>query len=296
MQVRTLLCLVPFLGLELIWQLMFYLVRYHTLNQHFNFQFAGATVFNQDLCNNWHATLMQLDGTKNMFAGTSCPNEETSDPIFPDRSNTFCVSCSTSIPIIGTAPPSPPVSVAAFTRNAFITAKELRDAVDSYMLDDIENSIVAFRYGYPIGVWNVSQIQDFSQLFDANRNTNLLHFDADLSAWNVSNAVNMYAMFQETVSFKDSNNGLATWDVGKVTDMSSMFASSAFAGNISNWQVSKVVDFSFFTEYVASFTNDISSWNVSASRDMSWMFRAAKAFNSDVSNWDIGNIQDFLNM
>jgi hypothetical protein len=243
---------------------------------------------------NWHDALMQLSGTRNMFAGTSCPDEGIPDPIYPDRSNTFCVSCATQSPIPVTTPP--PSTGNTFTGKPFVSIDELRRAVDAYMLDDTDSSYVAFQYGYPIGVWDVSQLTDFSQIFDATQNTNILYFNADLSGWNVSNAVNMYAMFQQTVSFTDVNNGLALWDVSKVTDMSSMFASSSFAGNISGWDVGNVIDFSFFADFATSFTSDVSLWNVSSATDMSWMFRASKTFNSNITNWDVHNVVDFSNM
>jgi Mycoplasma protein of unknown function, DUF285 len=257
-------------------------------------QFAGATLFSQNLCANWNAALIQLDGTRNMFAGTSCPNEDTADPVFPDRSTTFCTACSL-LPTPSTLPPTTPGSMVV-ARNPFLTLQELKDAVDAYVVDDTERSAVAFRYGYPIGVWDVSRISDFSQLFDATRNTNLLIFDADLGGWNVSNAINMYAMFQQTVSFQDLNSGLAGWDVRKVTDMSGMFASSAFSGDISQWQVQNVIDFSFFADFAGTFRSDVSQWNVSAAQDMSWMFRAAKSFQANVSGWDVSRVLDFSNM
>ena len=229
-----------------------------------------------------------------MFAGTSCPHEEVADPVYPDRSNLFCVSCySTMSPTISsTAPPS----VNMTTRKAFTTNDELRRAVDEYMLDDTPSSYVAFQYGYPIGAWDVSLLSDFSQIFDSNRNTNLLRFNADLSGWNVSNAVSMYAMFQQTVSFTDLTNGLAFWDVSKVTDMSGMFASSRFSGDVSAWQVGRVTDFSSFADFASSFTSDLSLWNVSSAQDLSWMFRASKLFNSNIANWDISSVADFSSM
>jgi surface protein len=229
-----------------------------------------------------------------MFAGTSCPHEEVADPIYPDRSNSFCFLCNSTLTptIVGTAPPSWSVS----TGKAFKTNDELRQAVDEYMIDDSPSSYTAFQYGYPIGVWDVSLITDFSHIFDSNRNNNLLRFNADLSGWNVSNAVSMYAMFQQAVSFTDATNGLASWDVSKVTDMSGMFASSAFSGNISAWQVGRVTDFSFFADFASSFTGDLSMWNVSSAQDMSWMFRASKSFNSNISNWDVSSVIDFSSM
>jgi surface protein len=106
----------------------------------------------------------------------------------------------------------------------------------------------------------------------------------------------MYAMFQQTASFTDATNGLALWDVSKVTDMSGMFASSAFAGDISAWQVGRVEDFSFFADFASSFASDLSLWNVTSAQDMSWMFRASKSFNSNIANWDVSRVTDFSSM
>jgi hypothetical protein len=47
------------------------------------------------------------------------------------------------------------------------TTDELRAAVDDYLADNSKDTLVARTYGWPIGVWDVSRIQDFSYLFAA---------------------------------------------------------------------------------------------------------------------------------
>ena len=83
-------------------------------------------------------------------------------------------------------------------------------------------------------------------------------------------------------------------DTSKITDMSHLFESSRFNGDISKWDVSKVENMdSMFND--SEFNGDISKWNVSHVKDMSWMFRNSK-FNGDISKWNVSNVKDMNNM
>jgi hypothetical protein len=69
------------------------------------------------------------------------------------------------------------------------TTDELRAAVDAYLADNSTDTLVARTYGWPIGVWDVSRIQDFSYLFaaydfpDSDRsNPAAASFNEDISA------------------------------------------------------------------------------------------------------------------
>ena len=71
-------------------------------------------------------------------------------------------------------------------------------------------------------------------------------------------------------------------DVSKITDMSLLFNSSKFNGDISKWDVSNVKDMdSMFFE--SKFNQDISNWDVSNVENMTLMFEDSK-FNQDISN------------
>ena len=59
------------------------------------------------------------------------------------------------------------------------------------------------RFGWPIGIWCVSQVTDMSGLF-ADKAT----FNEDLSGWDVSSVVNMKGMFQGTALY---NQDLCSW-------------------------------------------------------------------------------------
>ena len=67
----------------------------------------------------------------------------------------------------------------------------------------------------PIGQWDVSQVTDMSNIFNA-----LDDFNYELSKWDVSRVTDMGGMFAEAKSF---NQDLSKWDVSRVTDMQRMF-------------------------------------------------------------------------
>ena len=80
---------------------------------------------------------------------------------------------------------------------------------------------------------DVSKITDMSYLFAD------LDFNGDISAWNVSNAINMKWMFSLCKSF---NQDISNWDVSNVTNMKYMFyGCKSFNQDISNWNVSNVI-------------------------------------------------------
>jgi hypothetical protein len=65
--------------------------------------------------------------------------------------------------------------------------------------------------------------------------------------------------------------------------MQSMFSSSLFNGNISEWDVSQVENMYGMFRF-SNFNEDISKWNVSNVENMHHIFESSK-FNKDVSDW-----------
>jgi surface protein len=175
---------------------------------------------------------------------------------------------------------------------SFQTTRELYDAVDAYVSSsNPSDSTVAATYGYPIGMWDVSRITNFAQVFDAfDRNTTIRTFNEDLSGWDVSAATNMRSMFHGASSF---NGDLSTWDVSQVSDMESMFQSArTFNGDISLWNVSRVSDMSNMFRSASVFNSDLAAWDVSSVTDMSYMFQSASEFNSELATWDVSSVTD----
>jgi hypothetical protein len=87
------------------------------------------------------------------------------------------------------------------------------------------------EYG-PVAGWDVSEVTDFSGLFDGYEK-----FNVDISGWDVSGAEGMRCMFAGAAAF---NQPIGGWSVGAVTNMNEMFSSdgaSAFDQDLSRWAV-----------------------------------------------------------
>ena len=65
--------------------------------------------------------------------------------------------------------------------------------------------------------------------------------------------------------------------------MNSTFNNSKFKGDISQWNVSKVMNMSKMF-YNSSFVGDISNWDVGCSEDMNYMFYNSH-FNGSLDRW-----------
>jgi surface protein len=111
---------------------------------------------------------------------------------------------------------------------------ESQNAVDVYLVDNSTGSDVASNYGHPIGNWCVSNIEDFSYLFNADNlfvpdgarlNLAAADFNEDISRWDVSNATTMRRMLASNPNFRHRfNQSIADWNVSSVTDMRAMFS------------------------------------------------------------------------
>ena len=72
--------------------------------------------------------------------------------------------------------------------------------------------------------------------------------------------------------------------------MSGMFKDAkAFNGDIDDWDVSKVTDFSHMFEGAESFNSQVTNWDVTAATDMTAMFKNAKTFNKNLS-WNTSKL------
>ena len=85
----------------------------------------------------------------------------------------------------------------------------------------------------------------------------------DISTWNVTKVTDMSSLFSDiTLQNLDSEiTGINSWDVSNVTNMSSMFQNSKFNGNLSNWDVSNVERMDSMFQNAHFDNNSILSWN-----------------------------------
>jgi surface protein len=173
----------------------------------------------------------------------------------------------------------------------FETREELREAVDLYLADSSTNTLVARNYGWPIGIWDVSKIQDFSYLFSAigyansdRFNPAAANFNEDVSGWELSSATTMTSMFDGAGSF---DQPIGSWNVSSVRDMSFMFSRAlSFDQPLGDWNVSRVTDMRYTFYSASSFNQPLVNWEVSSVRDMSFMFAYATSFNRSFAEWN----------
>jgi hypothetical protein len=93
--------------------------------------------------------------------------------------------------------------------------EELINAVDEYFYEfysddeDVGNN----RIHYPICDWDVSRVDDFTSVFDDERNHNrkVQNFNEDLSRWNVANGTSFARMFAWCCRFQFGPFQLGYW-------------------------------------------------------------------------------------
>ena len=69
-----------------------------------------------------------------------------------------------------------------------------------------------------------------------------------------------------------------------------------FNQDLSNWDVSKVINFQSMFSNATSFNQNISNWDVSSVTFMGGMFSNATSLNQDISNWDVSSVTNMSGM
>jgi Mycoplasma protein of unknown function, DUF285 len=234
-------------------------------------------------------------------------NNRPKSPIVPTTLTPSAVPTTAAAALV---PTMTPTVILPNGKRAFTTTAQLYDAVDAYEAalqsnGSAEKSMVAKTYGYPMGTWDVSRLTDFSRVFNKDRTERLdptapikgfIALDADLSDWNVSNAITMNGMFAGANQFVGT--GLEHWNVGKVSDFSFVFLrAQAFGGNLSLWNTSSATTMEGMFAYAENFNGDLTQWDVSRVRTMALAFYFAEAFQGgDLTRWNTSQVGSMVKM
>ena len=165
-------------------------------------------------------------------------------------------------------------------------------------------------YG-PIGTWDISMVDDLSNLFQFKKsfdqslngwdtsNVRLLNYtfsQADAFnnggqalEWNTSNVVSMYGTFSYARSFDQP----LTWDVRSVRTMVVMFDNAtSFNQPLNHWDTTNVAIMRAMFNGAKLFNQPLDKWDVSGVLDMSKMFLFAERFKQDLTGWDVSSVSD----
>ena len=135
--------------------------------------------------------------------------------------------------------------------------------------------------------WDVSHLTDLSGLFRPFGKTFISQLN--LNNWNTSNVTDMRDMFHGCYMV-ERIYGLKDLNTSNVICMCRMFmnCNSLVSLDVSNWDVSKVVDMgSMFSDcYKLAIIRGINRWNASSVSNLMWMFSDCWALKTiDLSNW-----------
>ncbi|MVX35991.1 BspA family leucine-rich repeat surface protein, partial [Myroides sp. LoEW2-1] len=141
-----------------------------------------------------------------------------------------------------------------------------------------------------INQWGTQKWKSMNSSFAGAKNLELKATDTP----NLTEVEDMYGMFVNAINFTgDLNN----WDVSNVTNFSYMFSgATSFNRDLNNWDVSSGRDFSYMFKGATSFNGDLNNWDVSNVTKFSYMFSGATSFNRDLNNWDVSSGRDFSYM
>lgn len=107
--------------------------------------------------------------------------------------------------------------------------------------------------------------------------------------------VDLGGMFTAALLFE--GKGLQFWDTSSVTNMFALFEDAvSFIGNISLWNLSQVKNISGIFQFASSFNGDLSRWDVSNVEEFAYAFSGASSFNRDISSWNVSSATEMIAM
>ena len=120
--------------------------------------------------------------------------------------------------------------------------------------------------------------------------------ETNLNCIDVSNIKVMQNLFDYVNNdvIVDDSIDISEWNVSNVIDMTEMFTNcNKFDCDLSKWNVSKVKYMNNMFEGCKKFTGKgLGDWDVSKANNMDFMFYNCENFNCDLSDWDISKVKN----
>jgi surface protein len=174
------------------------------------------------------------------------------------------------------------------------------NCIDTSEITNMSGLFEDSPYVYDVSKWNVSNCEDFSQMFSNCKNIKNL----DLSTWKLSttcNHIEMFGMFNGCENL-ETVEGLDNWNTKKVSRISRMFSGCHNLKEIyiNTWDTSRMTQCeAVFSECENLKTiGDISRWDTANVFWMGEMFYKCKSLKSigDISNWKFTRFTDISYM
>lgn len=198
------------------------------------FMFDYCTAFNQNL-NSWNTTSMTIDTVPTDFASNSglavrnypiFGRNFTNATYYPLRN--FAPAHGNDYPYNNTYWAGKPTT---FTYVPYVgIIVENGDKITNCASMFYDNA----NFNDPdVGLWDMSNVTNMSQMFWANTS-----FNQDISNWDTSSVTTMYFTFYQCSNF---NQNIGGWNTGSVTDMNSMLRECTnFNQNLTGWCVTNI--------------------------------------------------------
>ena len=121
--------------------------------------------------------------------------------------------------------------------------------------------------------------------------------ETDLNCINTDNITDMSDLFKNEI-FDKLVFDVSNWDVSNVINMEGMFfGCDNFDNNLSKWNVSNVTNMEKMFFGCRKFKGvGLSSWDVSNVENMYCMFKNCINFNEDLSKWNVSNVKYMSSM
>jgi len=201
------------------------------------------------------------------------------------------------------------VTVATKLQSMFEGAVKFNQDIPSWDIGNCTDCTNMFKdaisFNGDITTWTITatknyQYQDLTSMFE---NATMFNQDiiADGTYWRTQRFGKTASMFKDAISL-NPDNGLSTFLLFRVTDMSRMFeGASLFNGDITEWNTRDLLNSANMFKDATEFNQNIGQpkkniWKMQQVTDMSGMFQGATKFNQSLDKWAVDTANNMSNM